>query len=106
NVVHHWTLDTYRYFFSVGAYVRTMWSTLWVSVVATALAIGLAFPFAYWLARYVPRRLRAPLLILVGVPFRTSYLLRVYSLLTILRSNGLPKRLLHWPRRSHPPPPP
>jgi spermidine/putrescine transport system permease protein len=103
NVVHHWTLDNYRYFFSVGAYVRTMWSTLWVSVVATALAIGLAFPFAYWLARYVPRRLRAPLLVLVIVPFWTSYLLRVYSWLTILGSKGLLNRLLEWLGITHHP---
>jgi len=27
-VVHHWTLDNYRYFFSVSAYVSTMWWTL------------------------------------------------------------------------------
>jgi ABC-type spermidine/putrescine transport system permease subunit I len=103
NVVHRWTLDNYRYFFSVGAYVRTMWATLWVSIVATALAIGLAFPFAYWLARYVPRRLRAPLLILVVVPFWTSYLLRVYSWLTILGSKGLLNRLLEWLGITHHP---
>ena len=47
NVVHHWTLDNYRYFFSVGAYIHTMWATVWVSVAATALALLLAFPFAY-----------------------------------------------------------
>jgi spermidine/putrescine transport system permease protein len=83
-VVHHWTLANYRYFFSVSAYVSTMWATLWVAVLATVLAIGLAFPFAYWLSRYVPARLRTPLLILVIVPFWASYLLRVYSWLTIL----------------------
>ena len=32
NVVHHWTLDNYRYFFSVSTYVSTMWATIWVSV--------------------------------------------------------------------------
>ena len=89
NVVHHWTLGNYRYFFSVGAYVTTMWSTLWVAVCATAIAIGLAFPFAYWLSRYVPRRLRGLLLVLVIVPFWTSYLLRVYSWLNILGDDGL-----------------
>ena len=31
NVVHDWTLDNYRYFFSVGTYVRTLWATIWVS---------------------------------------------------------------------------
>ena len=55
---------------------------------ATAIAIGMAFPFAYWLSRYVPQRLRAPLLVLVIVPFWTSYLLRVYSWLTILGDAG------------------
>src|SRR5436190_11161670 len=43
NVVHHWTLDNYRYFFSVGAYIHTMWATVWVSVAATAIALLLAF---------------------------------------------------------------
>jgi spermidine/putrescine transport system permease protein len=103
NVVHHWTLGNYRYFFSVGAYVKTMWATLWVSVVATAISLGLAFPFAYWLSRYVPRRLRAPLLVLVVVPFWTSYLLRVYSWLTILGDQGLLNRLLRWLGLTHHP---
>ena len=96
NVVHHWTLDNYHYFFSVSAYVRTMWKTLVVALIATGLSIGLAFPFAYWLSRYVPRRLRAPLLVLVVVPFWTSYLLRVYSWLTILDRKGLLSRFLEW----------
>jgi ABC-type sugar transport system permease subunit len=26
NVVHHWSLDNYRYFFSVSTYVSTMWA--------------------------------------------------------------------------------
>jgi len=94
NVVHHWTLSNYRYFFSVAAYIDTMWKTLVVALIATAIAIGLAFPFAYWLSRHVPRRLRAPLLILVVVPFWTSYLLRVYAWLTILDRKGLLSRLL------------
>jgi ABC-type spermidine/putrescine transport system permease subunit I len=96
NVVHHWTLDNYRYFFSVSTYVRTMWATVWLSIVATAITIALAFPFAYWLSRHVLRRLRPFLLVLVVVPFWTSYLLRVYSWLTILGENGLLNRFLLW----------
>jgi ABC-type spermidine/putrescine transport system permease subunit I len=96
STVHHWTTGNYHYFFSVTAYVSTMWATLWVSVVATALAIGLAFPFAYWLSRYVPKRLRTPLLVLVIVPFWSSYLLRVYSWLTILGEHGVLNRFLQW----------
>lgn len=96
SVVHHWTLDNYHYFFSVSAYVTTMWATLWVAALATAIAIGLAFPFAYWLSRYVPPRVRTPLLVLVIVPFWTSYLLRVYSWLTILGEKGVLNRFLQW----------
>jgi spermidine/putrescine transport system permease protein len=103
NVVHRWTLDNYHYFFSVGAYVHTMWATVWVSVVATAISLALAFPFAYWLSRYVPRRFRAPLLVLVVVPFWTSYLLRVYSWLTILGEKGLLNRFLQWLGITHHP---
>ena len=103
NVVHHWTFDNYHYFFTVTAYVRTMWATLWVALAATGISLALAFPFAYWIARYVPRRLRAPLLVLVVVPFWTSYLLRVYSWLTILGQKGLLNRFLQWTGVTHHP---
>jgi spermidine/putrescine transport system permease protein len=97
NVVHHWTTDNYRYFFSVTTYVHTMWATVWVSVLATALTIGLAFPFTYWLVRYVRRgALQRLLLVLVILPFWTSYLLRVYSWLNILGDGGAINRFLQW----------
>jgi len=89
NVVHNWTLDNYRYFFSVPTYVTTLWATLWVSVLATGLTIAIAFPFAYWLVRYVPRKLQRVLLVLVILPFWTSYLLRVMSWKVILGYNGV-----------------
>ncbi len=96
EVVHQWTLGNYIYFFSFATYVRTMWVTLWVSILATAITIALAFPFAYWLSRHVPKRLRVLLLILVVVPFWTSYLLRVYSWLTILGEKGVLNHFLLW----------
>jgi ABC-type spermidine/putrescine transport system permease subunit I len=96
NVVHDWTTGNYRYFFSVPTYVRTAWATLWVSVAATVVTIAIAFPFAYWLARHVPRRWQKPLLVLVIVPFWTSYLLRVYSWITILGPKGAINQFLEW----------
>jgi len=103
NVVHDWTLANYRYFFSVPTYARTFWATIWVSLAATALTIGIAFPFAYWLVRYVPKRLQAPLLVLVILPFWTSYLLRVYSWLNILGPEGAINRFLRWIGLTHEP---
>lgn len=103
NVVHDWTLDNYRYFFSVSTYVKTFWATVWVSVAATAITILIAFPFTYWLVRYVPRKLQGLLLVLVVLPFWTSYLLRVYSWLNILGEGGAINRLLQWTHITHAP---
>jgi len=96
NVVHDWSLDNYRYFFSVSTYVSTMWATIWVAVASTALTLAIAFPFTYWLVRYVPRRVQRLLLVLVILPFWTSYLLRVYSWLNILGDGGAINRFLQW----------
>jgi spermidine/putrescine transport system permease protein len=94
EVVHNWTVDNYRYFFSVPTYVRTMWATLWVSFVATAITLLTAFPLAWWLVRYVRKSLQGFFLVLVVVPFWTSYLLRVYSWLNILGEGGAINRFL------------
>jgi ABC-type spermidine/putrescine transport system permease subunit I len=94
NVVHHWTLDNYRYFFSTPTYVKTLWDTIWVAAVATFLTLAAAFPLAYWLARYVRPSIRRPLLLMVILPFWTSYLLRVTSWTTILGEKGVLNRFL------------
>jgi spermidine/putrescine transport system permease protein len=103
NVVHDWTFGNYRYFFSVSTYVSTMWATVWVSVIATSITIGVAFPFTYWLVRYVPRGMQRLLLVLVILPFWTSYLLRVYSWLNILGPGGAINRFLQWTHITHHP---
>jgi len=94
NVVEHWTVENYTYFFSVSTYVATMWDTLWMAAVTTALTLLTAFPVAYWLARYVRAGLRRPLLLMIILPFWTSYLLRVTSWTTILGEQGVLNRFL------------
>jgi spermidine/putrescine transport system permease protein len=94
NVVHHWTLGNYTYFFSTPTYVTTLLDTLWVAAVTTALTLLAAFPLAYWLARYVRPAARRPLLLMIILPFWTSYLLRVTSWTTILGQKGVLNRFL------------
>src|ERR1700744_3397023 len=62
EVVSHWTLANYREVFNMPVYVNTFLVTLWMTAAATALTLAVAFPFSYWLARYVSRRWRRPLL--------------------------------------------
>jgi spermidine/putrescine transport system permease protein len=94
NVVHHWTFENYSYFFSTGTYVRTLIDTVWVAALATFLTLVAAFPLAYWLARYVRPAIRRPLLLMIILPFWTSYLLRVTSWTTILGEKGVLNRFL------------
>jgi ABC-type spermidine/putrescine transport system permease subunit I len=94
NVVHHWTFENYSYFFSTGTYVRTLIDTVWVAALATFLTLLAAFPLAYWLARYVRPAIRRPLLLMIILPFWTSYLLRVTSWTTILGEKGVLNRFL------------
>jgi ABC-type spermidine/putrescine transport system permease subunit I len=94
EVVPDWTFGNYTYLLSVDTYVRTFIATLAMVGVATGLTLAVAAPFAYWLARYVSRRWRRRLLVVVVLPFFASYLLRVYAWLGILGQNGAINRLL------------
>ncbi len=63
------------------------------AVVSTVLCVLLGFPLAYWIARF-GGRLRVFYLVLVIIPFLTSYLIRMYAWLFILQRNGLLNRIL------------
>ena len=61
----------------------------------TLLCLVIGYPFAYFLARAKPSR-RPALLMLVMLPFWTSFLLRVYAWKGILADQGVLNNLLLW----------
>jgi spermidine/putrescine transport system permease protein len=61
--------------------------------ISTLLCVALGFPLAYWIARF-GGRLRNVYLVLVIIPFLTSYLIRIYAWQFILQGNGLLNRVL------------
>ena len=67
--------------------------TLWVSFLSTLLCMLLAIPTGYAVARASERR-RKTLLMLVIVPFWTSFLIRVFAWKSILHPEGFIKRVL------------
>jgi spermidine/putrescine transport system permease protein len=75
-------------------YLGIAWRSLWMAVVTTVLCLLVSFPIAYYLARWVPAHRRSLLLGLVAVPFWTSFLIRTYAWMFILRSEGLLNGLL------------
>jgi spermidine/putrescine transport system permease protein len=70
-------------------YLRIGWRSLWMAVLTTALCLVVSFPIAYYLAILSPRRWKSLLLGLVVVPFWTSFLIRTYAWMFILRTEGL-----------------
>jgi len=72
-----------------GIYLRIGWRSLWMAVLTSLLCLIVSFPIAYYLALLAPRRWKALLLGLVVVPFWTSFLIRTYAWMFILRTEGL-----------------
>jgi spermidine/putrescine transport system permease protein len=89
TVVPAWTLENYVKFFTLPAYPRVLARTFIMAAVVTWLTLLAGYPFAYFLVRYIPSRWQRLCLILVILPFWTSYLLRVYAWMSILGDRGL-----------------
>ncbi|NIC43717.1 ABC transporter permease [Aquabacterium sp. A08] len=73
----------------VDAYLRSIWYALCTAL----LCLGLGYPFAYFIARS-PASVRPALLLMVMLPFWTSFLLRVYAWKGILADQGVLNQLL------------
>ena len=73
----------------VEAYLRSLWYALWTAV----LCLLIGYPFAYFIARSAPS-VRPALLMMVMLPFWTSFLLRVYAWKGILADQGVLNKLL------------
>ena len=94
DIVPTWSLDNYATFFQSAAYVRTLGKTVLMGGAVTAICLVVSVAIAYFLARYVSRRWARVALLVVIVPFWSSYLLRVYSWQAILGEKGALNQLL------------
>jgi len=76
-------------------YAAIVWRTVWLSLLTTALCLLLATPAGYAIARAEPKA-RARLMLLVIVPFWTSFLIRIFAWKVLLHPEGALKRALVW----------
>ena len=86
------SLDNYARAFD-PAFLPTLLNSLRYAAITTILSLAIGYPIAYWISRYGGRR-KVLLLILVMLPFWTSYLIRTYAWMIILRDNGVANWLL------------
>ncbi|MBX6320329.1 MAG: ABC transporter permease [Rhodospirillaceae bacterium] len=91
GAVTRWTVDNYLRFLSLGdgVYVDALVNSLEVTLAVTVISVLVAYPVAYILAYRVPRRWQRLLLVLLVLPFWTSYVIRSYSWALVLSQKGV-----------------
>ena len=85
--------DNFRYILSDSLYFDTYVNSLKISVTSTFLCLLLGYPIAYAIVRSGPVA-RPILLLLIILPFWTSFLLRVYAWMGLLADQGTINNLL------------
>lgn len=94
--------ENYGFIFSDELYIGAYWSSLKIAAVATFITLLVAYPIAYGMAR-APREWQPTLMMLVILPFWTSFLIRVYAWIGILKKEGLLNMvLMDWGLISEP----
>ena len=80
--------SSYLFLASDQLYIDTYLSSIKYALLTTFICLVVGFPFAYFMAR-APKYLQPMLLMLIMLPFWTSFLLRIYAWKTLLVSNGI-----------------
>ena len=88
GIVHAWSLGNYVRVFE-PLYLVILLRSFGLAALTTILCLLGAYPVAYWLGIRVSPRWRNALLVLVILPFWTSFLVRMYAWIFLLRTEGL-----------------
>jgi putrescine transport system permease protein len=87
------SLENFKLLVSDNLYLLSYVRSLYVAVVATFILLVIGYPIAYGMTR-LPKRWQALAMMLVIVPFWTSFLIRIYAWINILQHDGLLNQML------------
>ena len=85
--------SSYQFIAKDALYIKTYISSIEYALITTIFCLMIGYPFAYFMARS-PKHLQPMLLMLIMLPFWTSFLLRIYAWKTLLVSNGVVNNVL------------
>ena len=88
DFIQTFSLKNYIDFFQKPIYIKILFKSIRMSSLVTFVTVLLAYPMAYFIAFRI-RRNKLIWLILITVPFWTSYLLRVFAWKIMLGYNGV-----------------
>ena len=89
------SFENYIWLTEDALYWKSYLSSVTIAGTSTLLTLLVGYPIAYGMAR-CPKAWRPTLLMLVILPFWTSFLIRVYAWIGILKNEGLLNQLLLW----------
>jgi putrescine transport system permease protein len=81
-------LSNFLFLLSDNLYINAYLNSIKVALISTIIALFIGYPMAYFIAR-APERWRNILLMLIILPFWTSFLLRVYAWIGFMKGNGV-----------------
>ncbi len=87
------SLDNFRLLISDDLYALSYLRSLVVAAISTVILLLIGYPIAYGMA-HLPRRRQGVAMMLVIVPFWTSFLIRIYAWINILQHDGLLNQIL------------
>jgi putrescine transport system permease protein len=87
------SFDNFKLLVSDDLYVLSYLRSLVVATVSTSILLVIGYPVAYGMAR-LPQRWQGVAMMLVIVPFWTSFLIRIYAWINILQHDGLLNQIL------------
>ncbi len=93
NDIPEFTLTPWRDFLSSGPYMGLFWKSVKMSTIVSITSVLLAYPVAYLMAMVAGKRKYTMLLVII-VPFLTSYLLRILAFQVLLGPQGVVNSLL------------
>lgn len=85
--------SSYLFLTTDALYYQTYISSLKYALMTTVICLAIGYPFAYFMARSA-RHIQPTLLMLIMLPFWTSFLLRIYAWKTLLVNNGVINNIL------------
>lgn len=90
------SLENYERALTNDIYRSVLWRTIQIAGISTIIGILLAYPMGYTIGAVAPRKHQVTLLLLVLVPFWTSYIVRTYAWIGILRTDGFLQNVIGW----------
>ena len=87
--------ENFEFLATDDLYWKSYLSSFRIALISTLICLMIGFPIAYGMAN-APKEWQPTLMLLVILPFWTSFLIRVYSLIGLLSQEGILNQILMW----------